>query len=618
MSLGNVHLTPQLVQAVRDAVDIVSIASEHTRLRKAGPALPGALPASTRRRRPRSASIRCRGSSTASAAAPAATPSSSTCSPPATTSRRPSSRWRCATASPCRAARRRASRAASRSRTSRGRSRRRPSFFADQLRKSPFALQYLEKRRIPARADRALRPRLRAGRLPEPDPAPCHPRIPKADLEAAGLIAKLRAQRRSLRPLPPPADVPHPQRRRPAGGLRRPHPGGRQGQVRQHQRDRPLPQGDCSSTASTSPSGRSARPAGRSSCEGYFDVIGTVACGLEGAVAGMGTALTPEQAKLLARYAEEVVVAYDGDSAGENAFRRALPLLLAEGLAVRRARFPGTHDPDSLRLEAGRGGGARGDRGGRGRGRSPSSTALIPAGAAREPQLQAKAATAVGRAAAADPGRHPALQLRAALAADRLGIPVEMLARRVGGGGGRGGRAGVAGAARPRRGPPARRRRRPPAGAQPGGAGARPAPADRRRRAAIPPREELPPPEVFFDTECRNIYEAFCALYAGAGTPPDCQRVRSQAGGRRGNSCPVGENYGRKGGCVRKNRASGVPRQFDRPLAAAAAARKCTERSAKRSARGIDALLTRLLEEKRPFEPQPASGVPARSEPWAG
>jgi len=56
--------------------------------------------------------------------------------------------------------------------------------------------------------------------------------------------------------------------------------------------------------------------------EGYFDVIGTVACGLEGAVAGMGTALTPEQAKLLSRYAEEVVVAYDGDSAGENAFRR--------------------------------------------------------------------------------------------------------------------------------------------------------------------------------------------------------------------------------------------------------------------------------------------------------
>ena len=88
-------------------------------------------------------------------------------------------------------------------------------------------------------------------------------------------------------------------------------------------------------------------------CEGYFDVIGSVACGLEGAVAGMGTALTPEQAKLLSRYAEEVVVAYDGDSAGENAFRRSLPLLLSEGLGVRRARFPDVHDPDSLRLEAG-------------------------------------------------------------------------------------------------------------------------------------------------------------------------------------------------------------------------------------------------------------------------
>src|SRR4029077_5868490 len=102
---------------------------------------------------------------------------------------------------------------------------------------------------------------------------------------------------------------------------------------------------------------REVRESGRAVLvEGYFDVIGAVACGLEGAIAGMGTALTPEQAKLLSRYAEEVVVAYDGDNAGENAFRRALPLLLGDGLAVRRARFPGTHDPDSLRL--GQGGGA--------------------------------------------------------------------------------------------------------------------------------------------------------------------------------------------------------------------------------------------------------------------
>ena len=87
--------------------------------------------------------------------------------------------------------------------------------------------------------------------------------------------------------------------------------------------------------------------------EGYFDVVGAAAAGVEGAVATMGTALTPEQARLLARYAEEVVVAYDGDDAGENAHRRALPILLGEGMAVYRARFPAGHDPDSLRLEAG-------------------------------------------------------------------------------------------------------------------------------------------------------------------------------------------------------------------------------------------------------------------------
>jgi len=71
-----------------------------------------------------------------------------------------------------------------------------------------------------------------------------------------------------------------------------------------------------------------------------------------GRVASMGTALTPEQAKLLARHAEEVVVAYDGDTAGEAAARRALPILLAEGLAVRGCGSP-KGGPDSLRLAKG-------------------------------------------------------------------------------------------------------------------------------------------------------------------------------------------------------------------------------------------------------------------------
>lgn len=99
---------------------------------------------------------------------------------------------------------------------------------------------------------------------------------------------------------------------------------------------------------------RAVRDGGRAVLvEGYFDVVGAVAAGVEAAVATMGTALTPEQARLLARYAEEAVVAYDGDEAGERAHVRALPILLGAGLAVYRARFPDGHDPDSLRLAAG-------------------------------------------------------------------------------------------------------------------------------------------------------------------------------------------------------------------------------------------------------------------------
>jgi len=87
--------------------------------------------------------------------------------------------------------------------------------------------------------------------------------------------------------------------------------------------------------------------------EGYFDVIGPAAAGVDWAVASMGTSLTPEQAKLLARYADEVVIGYDGDEAGTKAFRRALPLLLEQGLGVFRMRLGKDQDPDSLRLDQG-------------------------------------------------------------------------------------------------------------------------------------------------------------------------------------------------------------------------------------------------------------------------
>ncbi|HMB53444.1 MAG TPA: DNA primase, partial [Thermoanaerobaculia bacterium] len=126
--------------------------------------------------------------------------------------------------------------------------------------------------------------------------------------------------------------------------------------------------------------------------EGYFDVIGAAAAGVVGAVATMGTALTPEQSKLLGRYAEEVVVAYDGDDAGERAHQRALPILLGEGMAVYRARFPDGHDPDSLRLAEGNAAVVKavGDAG-------DSVLAeirrLTPAEARSQPQRQAQAAS---------------------------------------------------------------------------------------------------------------------------------------------------------------------------------------------------------------------------------
>src|SRR6185503_3455744 len=88
-----------------------------------------------------------------------------------------------------------------------------------------------------------------------------------------------------------------------------------------------------------------------------------------------------------------VVVAYDGDNAGENAFRRALPLLLAEGLGVRRARFPGGHDPDSLRLEAGAEAVAAAVQDAEDA-VVAELVRIVPTEAAREPRLQAAAATA--------------------------------------------------------------------------------------------------------------------------------------------------------------------------------------------------------------------------------
>ncbi|MCL2579037.1 MAG: DNA primase [Oscillospiraceae bacterium] len=80
--------------------------------------------------------------------------------------------------------------------------------------------------------------------------------------------------------------------------------------------------------------------------EGYMDVIALHQAGFTNAVATLGTALTPDQARLIARYAKRAVIAYDSDSAGQNAARRALSLFSGLDLTVSVLEIEGAKDPD--------------------------------------------------------------------------------------------------------------------------------------------------------------------------------------------------------------------------------------------------------------------------------
>ena len=81
-------------------------------------------------------------------------------------------------------------------------------------------------------------------------------------------------------------------------------------------------------------------------CEGYMDVISLHAAGFTTAVAGCGTALTPEQVKLLSEYADEVVLCYDSDEAGQKATARAIELFSASPVKTSVLNIPGAKDPD--------------------------------------------------------------------------------------------------------------------------------------------------------------------------------------------------------------------------------------------------------------------------------
>lgn len=83
-------------------------------------------------------------------------------------------------------------------------------------------------------------------------------------------------------------------------------------------------------------------------CEGYMDVIALNQAGFTNAVATLGTALTPEQALLMKRYADEVIICYDSDEAGQKATARAIGLLRNAGLLIRVINIPDGKDPDEF------------------------------------------------------------------------------------------------------------------------------------------------------------------------------------------------------------------------------------------------------------------------------
>ncbi len=83
-------------------------------------------------------------------------------------------------------------------------------------------------------------------------------------------------------------------------------------------------------------------------CEGQLDLIACFMAGVKNIVAPQGTALTGEHLRILRRYAQEAVLCFDSDNAGQKAAARVLDDLLASGLAIRVITVPAPHDPDSF------------------------------------------------------------------------------------------------------------------------------------------------------------------------------------------------------------------------------------------------------------------------------
>ncbi|MBQ8378254.1 MAG: DNA primase [Oscillospiraceae bacterium] len=83
-------------------------------------------------------------------------------------------------------------------------------------------------------------------------------------------------------------------------------------------------------------------------CEGNMDVISLHQSGFENAVATCGTAITPEHARLMSQYCDEVIICYDSDEAGQKATQKALNILSDVGINTRVIKMQGAKDPDEF------------------------------------------------------------------------------------------------------------------------------------------------------------------------------------------------------------------------------------------------------------------------------
>ncbi len=90
-------------------------------------------------------------------------------------------------------------------------------------------------------------------------------------------------------------------------------------------------------------------------CEGYMDVVALQQAGFNNAVATLGTAITPEQARIMSRYASTVYISYDSDEAGQRAAKKAIDLLSQVGINVKVIRVENAKDPDEYVKKFGKG-----------------------------------------------------------------------------------------------------------------------------------------------------------------------------------------------------------------------------------------------------------------------